>query len=37
MYDIEVWQCQECKKLLIIDSNKGSRLNLNGLIGEEIE
>ncbi len=37
MYDIEIWQCQECKKYLIIDVKKASRLNLNGLLGEEIE
>ncbi len=37
LLDIEVWECQVCKKLLIIDVKKGSRINLNGLIGEEIQ
>ena len=34
---IDVYQCQECKKFLIIDTKKDSRLNLGGLIGKEIE
>lgn len=36
-FNIEVWKCEKCQKLLIIDVKKSSRLYLNGLLGEEIE
>lgn len=35
--DIEVWQCQVCKRILVIDVKKASRLNLNNTMGIEIE
>jgi len=34
---IDVYQCIECKKYLIIDIETDARLNLGGLIGTEIE
>lgn len=35
--EIEVWECQVCKKLMVIDVKRGSRINLNGMVGEEID
>jgi ribosomal protein L37AE/L43A len=34
---VEVWQCEKCKKYLIINVATGSRISLNGELGEEIE
>jgi hypothetical protein len=37
LIEVEVWQCEECKKYLIINVATGSRITLNGELGEEIE
>lgn len=34
--EIEVYQCRDCEKFMIIDLNKGSQISLNGELGEEI-
>ncbi|MGD2071978.1 MAG: hypothetical protein PVG65_00605 [Candidatus Thorarchaeota archaeon] len=34
--NIEVWQCQECKKYMILDAKTGKKISLNGKLGEEI-
>jgi len=33
---IDVWQCQICKKYLIIDVKKDRKIHLDDKIGEEI-
>ena len=34
--EIEIFQCQECKKYLIIESETGKKISLEGRLGEEI-
>ena len=34
--EIEVWQCLECKKYMILDAKTGKKISLNNEIGEEI-
>ena len=34
--EIEVWQCIECQKYMIIDSKTGGKISLDGRLGEEI-
>ena len=35
--EIEIWECEKCKKVMIIDSDKGTRISLKDELGKEIE
>ncbi len=34
--EIEVWECQACKKYMIIDLTTGNKISFEGRLGEEI-
>ncbi|MFA5048575.1 MAG: hypothetical protein WC516_06145 [Patescibacteria group bacterium] len=35
--EIEVWGCEKCKKVMILNSDTEKRITLNGELGEEIK
>jgi len=36
MISIDVWQCEECKKYMIIDNRTDGKISLDGRLGDEI-